>query len=151
MLLHQMPFAQLGILLHDQPVGVAGGKMLVIQDPHGHTALFGLPQNHFTDPPPALAGEILVDARLQTDGLDATLGDSIKLVDHQRLLLPVHPKKGQQVVAALSDLYVLEPVIHSVYPPHFDLNDYMAPLIHERSALGSVTSPDRCNFPFRSC
>ena len=43
--MYQMPFAAFGILAY-QSVCVPGGEMLIIENPDGHIALFGLIHQH---------------------------------------------------------------------------------------------------------
>ena len=92
-------------MLLDQAVGVAGGKMLVIEDPDLHVSLFCFVQDDVHIVPPARSAEILVGPRLHAHGADPALGNFRDLLADHFFRLTAHPKKRKNIVVIHNHLF----------------------------------------------
>ena len=82
---------QILIFFDKNTVGIAGRKMLIIQNPQLHPQLFALVQNPPYVLPPALPAEILMRARFQTNRPYAGFINTVQLRNIQFLALPMQP------------------------------------------------------------
>ena len=92
-------------MLLDQAVGVAGGEMLVVEDPYLHVSLFCLVQNDVHIVPPARSAEILVGPSLHTYGADPAFSDLRDFLADHFFRLTAHPKKRKNIVVIHNHLF----------------------------------------------
>lgn len=78
-------------MLLDQSVCVAGGEMLVIEDPDLHISPARLVQHNVHIMPPAGAAEVLMRPGLYTHSTDPTRSDFTDLFTDHFLGLTAHP------------------------------------------------------------
>ncbi len=98
MVLAQVPAPQ-GVRRVDHLArGVPGGEMVVIQQPHAHSAGAGFFHNNIHIAPPARPVEIGVRASLNAYRTDAGFEDPRDLFADDRLFLAFLPQEGKEVV-----------------------------------------------------
>ena len=102
------PGPQVGIFfLIKGIVGIAGGEMLVVQDPDVHIMVPAPAHDQMHIGPPFAVAEVLVGPGLQTDGADAAVVNSLQLPGDQAVILPMEPQEGSHVVMLFSGQIVL--------------------------------------------
>ena len=85
-------------MLLDQTVSVAGGKMLVIEDPDLHVSLFCLVHDNVHVVPPAGTAEILVGPRFHAYSPDPALSYPGNFLTDHLFRFTAHPKKRENII-----------------------------------------------------
>ena len=98
--LDESPGAEVGMAAGDFAVGVAGGEVVVVEEPDLEMASLGGVEDDVHVGPPGVAAEVAVRSRLDAEGAGAAVGDAGDLLFEAVMVVSVLPEEGQQMVAA---------------------------------------------------
>ena len=92
-----------------QAVCVAGGEMLVVQQPEVHAKLPAPAQNQVQIRPPGIGAEALVGPGLHADAPNAAVVNFLKRPQQRFVVLAVEPEEGQLVVRRITAQILQQP------------------------------------------
>ena len=96
-------------MLLNQAICIAGGKMLVIEDPYLHVSLSCLVEDNIHVMPPAGSTKILMWSCFHAHGANPALGNPRNLLPDYFFRFTAHPKERKYII-----------LVHA-YPPHISL------------------------------
>ena len=101
MALDELPAAHFGVRGDASP-GMPRRKMVVVEDPDLHSALFGLLEDAVHVAPPGFPGKILVRTRLDAERARAALIDPLHFLGNGVIVIAVLPVERQHIVFFVS-------------------------------------------------
>ena len=116
MTLTDIPSALTRVEILNMTCGIAGGEMVIIQNPHLHIPLLGLLQDPVHIPPPAGAYKVVVGTAFHAKSSAAAIIDPLYLLGDCVIVISVKPVKGQHKVCFLSLQHIIKLTIHTVSP-----------------------------------
>ena len=100
MLLTNFPTPERRVLMGQYAVGIASGKMLVVQQPHLHLPLLAFTKDQIHILPPRRAAEALMRAGLHTYGPDTALINFFNFLLKNAVLFTMLPEKRRDIIFA---------------------------------------------------
>lgn len=98
----------------DQPVGKAGGKLPVVEQPHPHIPPARLLQDEPEIRPPFVLAKMRMNPAFHAEFPDVAALHGIDLFPQHRVILPMLPEKRQHIAALLPVQAFFQPCIHTV-------------------------------------
>ena len=111
--------SQFPICIFQYAVGIACGKMAVVQDPDLHVPFSGFIQDHIHILPPFFPDKIRMWAAFHADSPDAALCNDFHIFPKDFFCFSMLPEKGENIISTLSCQQFSDFLIHNGYPPFF--------------------------------